>query len=144
MLTRLLQKVQRFVIQNPTIAMTLYTSFNEIFNSEVEKLKEPQIGSSKVVPTVKNPLIVHGKGRPTNKRIKSIVELVNKTKKKNPNENAIPQVTIQPTHEIQTQPPHETQTQPLHEIQIQPLHESQIQPLYKPSHEIQTQSLHKI
>ena len=44
MLTRLLQKVQCFVIQNPTIAMTLYTSFNEIFNSEVEKLKEPQIG----------------------------------------------------------------------------------------------------
>ncbi|CAG8756020.1 1594_t:CDS:2 [Dentiscutata erythropus] len=34
MLTRLLQKVQRFAIQNPTIATTLYNSFNEIFISE--------------------------------------------------------------------------------------------------------------
>lgn len=129
MLTRLLQKVQRFVTQNPTIATTLYTSFNEIFVSEVEKFKEPQIGNSKVVPTVKNPLIIRGKGRPSNKRTRSAIESANKSnsKKKKSNENAKDKESIQNTQVIQ--PLHEIQTQPLHDIQIQPLRETQNLPL---------------
>ena len=40
MLTRLLQKVQRFTTQHPTTAATLYNSFNKIFVSEIEKINK--------------------------------------------------------------------------------------------------------
>ncbi|CAG8759093.1 8412_t:CDS:2, partial [Racocetra fulgida] len=75
MLTRLLQKVQRFTTQNPTIATTLYNSFNEIFVSEIEKVNKSQSNNLKTTPTIKNPLIIRGKGRPSNKRITSAIEL---------------------------------------------------------------------
>jgi hypothetical protein len=53
-LVRLLQKVQRFVIQNPESAITFYTSFNEIFVSEVKNLNQQKFNNSEVMPTVKN------------------------------------------------------------------------------------------
>ena len=82
MLTRLLQKVQRFVIQNPVSVTTFYTSLNELFISEVEKINQLQFNNSKVTATVKNPLIVRGKGRPSSKRIKSTGESTNKSNNK--------------------------------------------------------------
>ncbi|CAG8682815.1 21732_t:CDS:2 [Gigaspora margarita] len=80
--TRLLQKIQRFVIQNPTTATTFYTSFNEIFTSEIEKINISQSSKSKITPTIKNPLIVCGRGRPSNKRIPSTIKLSNNKKQK--------------------------------------------------------------
>jgi len=82
MLIRLLQKVQRFTVQNPEVAETLYTSISEIYDSEIEKVNRIQTQNSKVTPTIKNPLVVHGKGRPSNKRITSITELTSKSNKK--------------------------------------------------------------
>jgi hypothetical protein len=111
-------------MQNPTISKTLYISFNEIFTSEVEKLNKAQSkvqsNTLNITPTVKNPLVVRGKGRPSNKRIKSAGELTDKSnnkKKKKANENANNDMSenvsfdncepiyitwnIQPLHEIQ-------------------------------------------
>ncbi len=88
MLTWLLQKVQRFVIQNPISATTFYISLNELFISEVEKVNQLQFNNSKVTATVKNLLIVCEKGWPSNKRITDVGESANKTnKKKKTNEN---------------------------------------------------------
>ena len=122
MLTRLLQKVQQFVIQNPVSATTFYTSLNELFISEVEKINQLQFNNSRVIATVKNPLIVRGKGRPSNKRITGVGESANKTnKKKKTNENVnsnTPELIVsldKPIHVAQN-----TQVmvpQPLHEIQ---------------------------
>ncbi|CAG8723336.1 15183_t:CDS:10 [Gigaspora margarita] len=61
MFTRLLQKIQRFVIQNPTMATTLYTTFNKIFDSEIEKINRSQSNSSKITATIKNLLITQGR-----------------------------------------------------------------------------------
>jgi hypothetical protein len=62
-------------MQNPTISKTLYISFNEIFTSEVENLNKAQSkvqsNTLNITPTVKHTLVVCGKGRPSNKRIKS-------------------------------------------------------------------------
>ncbi|CAG8628338.1 1166_t:CDS:2 [Funneliformis caledonium] len=62
MLTRLLQKIQRFVTQYPISTITFYTSFNEVFVSEIEKGTQIQSNNSNIIPTVKNPLIIHEKG----------------------------------------------------------------------------------
>ena len=112
MITRLLQKVQRFVIQNPKVAETLYTFINERYNFEVEKIIKTRTQNSKITPTIKNPLVVQGKGRPSNKRIASTMESTNKPnrKKKKTNEN-----TSKPQESINNR---STQnTQPLHKIQ---------------------------
>lgn len=85
MLIRLLQKVQRFVIQNPESAITFYTSLNELFVSEVEKLNQQKLNNSEVIPAVKNPLVTRGKGRPSNKRIIGIGDLTKRTNKKRKN-----------------------------------------------------------
>ena len=82
MLTRLLQKVQRFTTQHPTTAATLYNSFNEIFVSEIEKLDKLQSNNLKITPTIKNLLIIRRKGHLSNKRITSTIELASNKKKK--------------------------------------------------------------
>ncbi|CAG8594521.1 7361_t:CDS:2 [Funneliformis caledonium] len=82
MITRLLQKIQRFVMQNPISAITFYTSFNEVFVSEIEKEIQTQSNNSNIILTVKNPLIICGKGQPSNKRITGVGESARKTKKK--------------------------------------------------------------
>ena len=114
MLIRLLQKVQRFTVQNPEVAETLYTSISEIYDSEIEKVNRIQTQNSKVTPTIKNPLVVHGKGRPSNKRITSITELTSKSnkKKRKTNEN-IPK----PQESVVNNNRSTQNTQPLHEIQ---------------------------
>ncbi|CAG8463551.1 7835_t:CDS:2 [Scutellospora calospora] len=81
LLTQLLQKIQRFILQNPTTAATLYNSFNEKFVSEIEKISISQ-SNNLITSTIKNPLIVHGKGHLSNKRILSTVELASNKKKK--------------------------------------------------------------
>ncbi|CAG8691339.1 3909_t:CDS:2, partial [Funneliformis mosseae] len=53
MLTRLLQKIQRFVTQNPISAITFYTSFNEVFVSEIEKETQTQSNNSNIILTKK-------------------------------------------------------------------------------------------
>ncbi|CAG8752125.1 9870_t:CDS:2, partial [Funneliformis mosseae] len=58
MFTRLLQKIQRFVTQNPISAITFYTSFNKVFVSEIEKEIQTQSNNSNIIPTIKNPLII--------------------------------------------------------------------------------------
>jgi hypothetical protein len=116
MLTRLLQKVQRLVIQNSEAAETLYTSINEIYNFEIEKINKIQTQNSKVTPAVKNPLVVHGKGRPSNKRFASTAESTSKSsnkKKRKINENTSkPQELIINNNNGSTQ-----NIQPLREIQ---------------------------
>ncbi|CAG8745529.1 10851_t:CDS:2, partial [Funneliformis mosseae] len=48
------------------------------FVSEIEKETQTQSNNSNIIPTVKNPLIIRSKGRPSNKRIpKSIIDLDN-------------------------------------------------------------------
>ncbi|CAI2184028.1 15424_t:CDS:2, partial [Funneliformis geosporum] len=99
MLTRLLHKIQQFVIQNPNIAKTLYTSINTIYNSEIEKINKIQTPSNlKVISTIKNPLVVHGKERSSNKRITSTMESTSKSNRKkkfNENNNRFTQNTQQ-------------------------------------------------
>ncbi|CAG8621153.1 9242_t:CDS:2 [Gigaspora margarita] len=80
MLTQLLQKVQKFTTQNPTTAVTLYNSFNEIFVSKIEKIDKLQSNSLKITPTIKNPLIIRGKERSSNKKITSTIELASNKK----------------------------------------------------------------
>ncbi|CAB4478770.1 unnamed protein product [Rhizophagus irregularis] len=125
MLTRLLQKIQRFVTQNPIISKTLYISFNEIFTSEVENLNKAQSkvqsNTLNIIPTVKNPLVVHGKGHPSNKRIKSAGELTDKSnnkKKKKTDENTNNNNMSENIGFDNCEPIYITQNiQPLHEIQ---------------------------
>ncbi|CAG8845858.1 15349_t:CDS:2, partial [Racocetra persica] len=38
------------------MATTLYTPFNEIFTTEIEKTNRTRTDSSKITPTIKNPL----------------------------------------------------------------------------------------
>ncbi|CAB4405291.1 unnamed protein product [Rhizophagus irregularis] len=124
MLTRLLQKIQRFVTQNPIISKTLYVSFNETFTSEVENLNKAQSkvqsNTLNIIPTVKNPLVVREKGRPSNKRIKSAGELTDKSnnkKKKKADENANNNMSENLSFD-NCEPIYITQNiQPLHEIQ---------------------------
>ncbi|CAG8846773.1 12599_t:CDS:1, partial [Racocetra persica] len=81
-LTQLLQKVQRFMKQNSITATTLYNSFNEILVSEIENIDKSQSNNSKIIPTIRNPLIIRGKGCLSNKRITSTIELTSNKKKK--------------------------------------------------------------
>ena len=74
-----------------------------------------QIQNSKVTPAVKNPLVIHGKGRPSNKRITSSTEMTSKSnrKKRKTNENILkPQESTIVNNDESTQ-----NTQPLREIQ---------------------------
>ncbi|CAG8846789.1 15154_t:CDS:1, partial [Racocetra persica] len=86
MLTWLLQKVQRFTRQTSTTAAILYNSFNEILVSKIEKIDKSQSNNSKIIPTIRNLLIIREKERPSNKRITSTKEL-NSNKKKKLNKN---------------------------------------------------------
>jgi len=73
-----------------------------------------------IIPTVKNPLVVRGKGRPSNKRIKSAGELTDKSnnkKKKKADENANNNMSENLSFD-NCEPIYITQNiQPLHEIQ---------------------------
>ncbi|CAG8814485.1 20556_t:CDS:10, partial [Gigaspora margarita] len=47
--------------QFSAMATTLYTAFNEIFTSEIEKIDRSQSSSSNITPTIKNLLIIQGR-----------------------------------------------------------------------------------
>jgi hypothetical protein len=89
MLTRLLQKIKRYTTQNPSSAKNFYISLNKTFTSESEKVNQVQSTNLKEKPTIENPLKVRGKGRPSTKRNKSVMELNNKKKKISENNESL-------------------------------------------------------
>ncbi|CAG8776353.1 7700_t:CDS:10, partial [Gigaspora margarita] len=111
--------MQRFATQNPTIAATLYNSFNKIFISEVETINKLQSSNSKITPTIKNPLIIQGRGHPSNKRITSTIELTSNKKKNCENKENTDRLRLQDSINLDNyQSNHITyNTEPLDEIQ---------------------------
>lgn len=74
-LTRLLQKIKNFITQYPETSIKLYTSINDIYTKEVSNYQVTKSSSSSSQePSIKNPLVIKIRGRPSKKRIKSSLE----------------------------------------------------------------------
>ena len=72
-LNRLLQKIQHFTKNNPDGAINLYLGINDIYNKEILDYQAAK-PSSPQQPEIKNPLVIKTRGRPPQKRMKSVLE----------------------------------------------------------------------
>jgi hypothetical protein len=72
-LNRLLQKIQHFTKNNLDGAINLYLGINDVYNKVILDYQAAKLSSSRE-PKIKNPLVIKTRGRPPQKRMKSILE----------------------------------------------------------------------